>query len=146
MFSIIGFLLIAPAFLKYLILKSTKRIFIVLIIITTLIAVYWIYDPAQMGKLDLIPMTLQSSVQVFMSAIVLYNLSSSPEVNIFKSTVFWFALGVFIYSLIDCVITSGLNFLDSRTEFTMAFIYIGSPLVNIAKLVCFLKGLNQLKQ
>jgi hypothetical protein len=146
LFSMIGFLLISIPFLKHLKYLRTRKIFIVLIIIVLLVSIYWLFDPLQIKKFDLIPMALQSSVLMFLSAIILFNLSSNPSINIFNSSVFWFALGAFLYSLIDSVITSGLNFLIEINESMMVYVYIASPLVSLAKLTCFFKGLSRIRE
>lgn len=146
LFSLAGFLLITIAFLKYLKFKPSKYFFSAIIVLIGLLSCYSLFDFTQIEKFDLVQITLQSLTLIFITAIVLYNFSVSPEINMFHSVVFWFALGTFIYSLIDSVVTSATNFLFVSTEGpSMIYIWILSLGANITKMVCYFKGLNQVK-
>ncbi|GEM_PF-3099567 len=145
-FSIIGFLLITFCFLKYLKFKTSRYFFIVLTVLVTFISMYALLDSTKANTLDLVQITLQSLVLIFISGIVLYNFSSSKEINMFHSPVFWFAIGTFIYSLIDCVVTSGTNFLMIKDETKMIQVWVISLVANITKMLCYLKGLNKIQK
>lgn len=144
-FSIIGFLLISTPFLKYLNFKPTRFFYSILIALVTLISFYALFDTNNAEKLDLVQITLQSLTLIFITAIVLYNFSISPEVNMFHSPVFWLALGTFIYSLIDSVVTSATNFIFDYDSSKMIYVWMVSIGANIIRMLCIFKGLNQLK-